>query len=159
MATIELDAVASFYDSFTIRALREADLPRVLEIEGVCFSVPWKESTFRALMGRTDTDLFVAEAEGHVVGYAAAWTVFDQAELGNVSVAPVARGHGMGGALVDTVVERVKERGAREVFLEVRESNLTAQAIYRERGFTEIGRRRSYYTQPTEDALVMRLRV
>lgn len=159
MATVEVDSILTFYDSFTIRRLREDDLPRVLEIEGVCFSVPWKESTFRALLGRTDTDLFVAEAEGAVVGYSAAWTVFDQAELGNVSVAPVARGHGIGGALVDAVVERVKERGARECFLEVRESNLSAQAIYHARGFTVIGRRRSYYNQPTEDALVMRLRV
>jgi ribosomal-protein-alanine N-acetyltransferase len=110
-------------------------------------------------MKRTDTDLFVAELDDDVAGYAACWTVIDQSELGNVAVSPRARGLGMGGALVDAVVERVKERGAHEVFLEVRESNAVAQGIYRDRGFIVVGRRRSYYAQPTEDALVMRLRV
>ena len=144
---------------FRIRRMREADLARVITIENVCFSTPWKEATFTGLMRRTDTDLYVAEADGVVMGYAACWTVIDQSELGNVAVSPDARGQGVGGALVNTVVERVKERGAHELFLEVRESNDVAQGIYRDRGFVVVGRRRSYYAQPTEDALVMRLRV
>ena len=145
---------------FQIRPLREDDLPRVMEIEATCFSTPWREATFRGLLRRTDTDLFAAELDdGRLVGYAACWTVIDQSELGNVAVAGEARGMGVGGALVDMVVERVKERGAHECFLEVRESNVVAQALYRERGFVVVGRRRSYYSQPTEDALVMRLRI
>lgn len=160
MATLEAAAGVARSRPFRVRPLREGDLARVMEIERECFSTPWKEVTFRGLMKRSDTDLLVAEtAEGWIAGYAACWTVIDQSELGNVAVAPEARGRGAGGALVDTVVERVKERGARECFLEVRESNLVAQAIYRERGFVVVGRRRSYYAQPTEDALVMRLRV
>jgi ribosomal-protein-alanine N-acetyltransferase len=144
---------------FTIRRLRDADVPRVMEIETECFSTPWKEGTFRGLLRRTDTDLFGAEAGGRLLGYAACWTVFDQSELGNVAVANEARGRGVGGALVDAVIERVRERGASECFLEVRESNHVAQAVYRERGFVVVGRRRSYYSAPTEDALVMRLRI
>ncbi|HEX2203218.1 MAG TPA: ribosomal protein S18-alanine N-acetyltransferase [Longimicrobium sp.] len=144
---------------FHVRVLREDDLPRVMAIEATCFSTPWREATFRGLLRRTDTDLFTAEADGRVVGYAACWTVIDQSELGNVAVAEEARGMGVGGALVDAVVERVKERGAHECFLEVRESNIVAQGLYRERGFVVVGRRRSYYAKPTEDALVMRLRV
>lgn len=144
---------------FLIRPLEEGDLPQVMEIELASFSTPWRENTFRALMRRTDTDLFVAESEARVVGYAAAWTVLDQSELGNVAVGPGARGRGVGGALVDAVVERVKERGAHELFLEVRESNEGAQRVYRERGFVVVGRRKSYYSAPVEDALVMRLRV
>ena len=62
------------------------------------------------------------------------------------------------GRLVD-VVERVKARGAHECYLEVRESNREAQSIYRQRGFIVVGRRPRYYSLPTEDALVMRLRV
>ncbi len=161
MATIDADAPPGFAAAapFAIRAMREDDLPRVLEIEGACFSVPWKQETFLSLLRRTDSDLYVAEGRGGILGYAACWTVIDQAELGNVAVAPEARGRGAGGALVDTVVERVKERGARELFLEVRESNVGAQVLYRERGFVVVSRRRSYYAKPTEDALVMRLRV
>ena len=151
-----MNAVA---EGFRIRLLRVADLPRVMEIEIASFSTPWRENTFRGLMRRTDTDLFVAEEDGEVLGYAACWTVVDQSELGNVAVAVDARGRGVGRALVDAVVVRVRDRGARELFLEVRESNLGAQKVYRERGFEEVGRRRSYYSSPTEDALVMRLRV
>ena len=143
-----------------IRPLREADLPRVLEIERECFSTPWKEVTFRGLMKRSDTDLLVAETEhGWLAGYTACWTVIDQSELGNVAVSPSARGAGIGGALVDAVVERVKTRGAHECYLEVRELNREAQSLYRQRGFIVVGRRPRYYSLPTEDALVMRLRV
>jgi ribosomal-protein-alanine N-acetyltransferase len=161
MARVDADGAFALHadPGFRIRRMREADLPRVLSIETVCFSTPWKHATFTGLMRRTDTDLYVAEADSVLVGYAACWTVIDQSELGNVAVTPEARGMGVGGALVDTVVERVKERGAHELFLEVRESNHVAQSIYRERGFVVVGRRRSYYAQPTEDALVMRLRV
>jgi [ribosomal protein S18]-alanine N-acetyltransferase len=144
---------------FRIRAAREADLPAMLEVEETCFSTPWKEATFRALMKRTDTDVLVAERGGKVVGYAACWTVIDQAELGNVAVAPEARGCGIGGALVDEVVDRVRARGAMECYLEVRESNQEAQSVYRHRGFAVVGRRARYYSRPTEDALVMRLRI
>ncbi|HEX8395345.1 MAG TPA: ribosomal protein S18-alanine N-acetyltransferase [Longimicrobium sp.] len=144
---------------FALRTLRPGDLPRVMEIEAQSFSTPWKESTFHGLMKRTDTDVLVAEGADGVLGYAAAWTVIDQAELGNVAVDPAARGLGVGGALVDGVVEAVRARGAHELFLEVRESNHSAQSIYRHRGFVVVGRRRSYYSLPKEDALVMRLRI
>ena len=162
MATRDADPAPAAFAAeprFTIRRMAEADLPDVMRIEQLCFSTPWKENTFRGLLRRTDTDLFAAEAEGRVIGYAACWTVFEQAELGNVAVAPEARGMGVGGALVDVVVDRVRERGAGECFLEVRESNLVAQGIYRDRGFVVVGRRRSYYSSPTEDALVMRIRI
>lgn len=145
---------------FRIRPLREPDLPRVMEIERACFSTPWKEVTFRGLVKRSDSDLLVAETEdGELVGYAAAWTVIDQSELGNVAVVPDARGAGIGGALVDAVVERIRARGAVECYLEVRASNDAAQSLYRQRGFIVVGRRPRYYSHPTEDALVMRLRV
>jgi ribosomal-protein-alanine N-acetyltransferase len=161
MARLDVDEPPGLlaHAGWSIRLMRAADLPEVMPIEQECFSTPWKEPTFSGLLRRTDTDLFVAEMEQRLVGYAACWTVIDQSELGNVAVASAARGHGIGGALVDAVIERVKERGAHELFLEVRESNLGAQGLYKRRGFVVVGRRRSYYAQPTEDALVMRLRV
>lgn len=144
-------------DTLLIRVLEEADLPRVVEIENASFSTPWREATFRGLLGRTDTDLLAAERAGEFVGYAICWTVADQAELGNVAVARAARGAGVGRRLVEAALGRVRRRGARECFLEVRESNLVAQALYRSLGFAPVGRRRGYYARPTEDALVMRI--
>jgi [ribosomal protein S18]-alanine N-acetyltransferase len=140
-----------------IRALRAADIPRILEIEKRCFSTPWQESTFRGLLRRTDTDLLGAEQEGQLLGYAIAWTVLDQAELGNVAVVPEARGLGVGRLLVQTALARLRQRRASECFLEVRESNAVAQTLYRKLGFAVVGRRSRYYLDPVEDALVMRI--
>jgi [ribosomal protein S18]-alanine N-acetyltransferase len=159
MATAEARAGAAPPARFEIRDGREDDLPAILGIEVASFSTPWREETFRALLLRTDSDLLVADAGGEVAGYAVSWTVIDQAELGNVAVAAARRGAGIGGALVDAVVERVRARGAEECFLEVRESNRAAQHLYRHRGFVVVGRRPRYYAQPVEDALVMRLRI
>jgi [ribosomal protein S18]-alanine N-acetyltransferase len=147
-------------DSFLyIRPLNERDLARVLEIERAAFSTPWYESTFRGLLDRSDTDLLGAVIGERLVGYAICWTVSDQAELGNLAVAEEARGRGTGRSLLTAAMECVRRRGARECFLEVRESNRVAQSLYRRFGFQVVGRRRSYYTRPTEDALVMCLQL
>lgn len=141
-----------------IRPLRASDLARVMEIERASFSTPWRETTFAALLERGDADLFAAENSGSLVGYAVCWIVLDQSELGNVAVAPEARGTGVGRRLVEAVLERVRDRGANECFLEVRVSNAHAQALYTSLGFEVVGRRKAYYAHPTEDALVMRKR-
>jgi len=145
--------------ALTVRRLREADVARVLEIEREAFSTPWHEGTFRGLLRRTDTDMLAAELDGQLVGYAICWTILDQAELGNVAVAAEARGLGAGRRLVEAVLQELQRRGARECFLEVRESNHVAQHLYRQLGFELVGRRRAYYNAPVEDALVMRVRL
>ena len=139
-----------------IRTLSFSDLPAIMEIEHASFSLPWRESTFVGLLRRTDADLIGATRLGRLVGYCVCWTVGDQAELGNVAVAPDERGRGTGTRLVLAGLERVRERGARECFLEVRESNRAARMIYENCGFEAVGRRGKYYSRPTEDALVMR---
>jgi [ribosomal protein S18]-alanine N-acetyltransferase len=139
-----------------IRRLSLADLPAIMAIERDSFATPWRDATFQGLLLRQDSDLIGAFRTGRLVGYAVCWTVGDQAELGNVAVTPEERRKGTGRRLVEAALDRVRLRGARECFLEVRESNANAQALYQRCGFTEIGRRRNYYTKPVEDALVMR---
>jgi ribosomal-protein-alanine N-acetyltransferase len=139
-----------------LRPLEPADLPAVLWIERVSYSVPWSEATFRGLLRRRDADLLVAVAGYEVVGYAIFWTVLDQSELGNVAVAPGWRGRGIGEQLVAEVLRIVGERGVRELFLEVRPSNAPARRLYERFGFTQVGRRRNYYQAPVEDALILR---
>lgn len=134
-----------------------ADLPAVMAIETSSYSMPWTESTFRGLLRRRDTDCIVATHADRPVGYAVAWSILDQCELGNVAVGRDWRGMGIGRTLVLAVLDRAKERQVEEVFLEVRPSNLVAQRLYAALGFRLVGRRRNYYQQPTEDALVMRL--
>lgn len=141
---------------FTIRKMRSTDIPRVMEIELATFTMPWSEATFRGLLRRTDSDLFVADRSGSVIGYAVFWSVTDQGELGNVAVSPLHRGKGIGTRLVEAVLDRAAEKGVREIFLEVRRSNYGAQDLYKSFGFVEVGRRRNYYLEPLEDALVMK---
>ncbi len=145
--------------SLRIRPMRDADLSAVMAIEQVSFSTPWTWRTFRNLLRRTDAHLYVAELgpEGDrvLVGYAVFWRVADQAELGDLAVDPTRRREGIGARLLEHVIARAGALGIRELFLEVRESNTAAQELYRRYGFAHVGRRRGYYSNPREDALVL----
>lgn len=142
--------------SVEIRRMRTADLPRVMLIELSTFTMPWSEATFRGLLRRKDSDLLVADYDGDIAGYAVFWAVMDQGELGNVAVDEDHRGKGIGSELIRAVMECAHERGVREIFLEVRKSNVRAQDLYKTFGFSEVGRRKNYYLEPLEDALVMK---
>lgn len=145
-----------------VRAMTMGDLERVLEIEQRSFSTPWKRTTFRNLMARRDAYLYVAETRAAadaggatVVGYAVFWRVVHQAELGDLAVDVGRRRQGIGALLLDHVMARATALGVRELFLEVRESNTAARALYEGYGFRAVGRRRGYYAAPKEDALVL----
>ncbi|WP_420636148.1 ribosomal protein S18-alanine N-acetyltransferase [Candidatus Palauibacter sp.] len=140
-----------------IRRLAAADLPQVVAIEEASFAAPWSAQTFRNLLRRRDACLFSAVAEGErVVGYAAVWFAGPQGELGDLAVDPVERRGGIGARLVEAVLAEARSRGARQIFLEVREGNRGAQGLYRGCGFEVVGRHPAYYAGPTEDALTMR---
>jgi [ribosomal protein S18]-alanine N-acetyltransferase len=142
--------------SLEIRTMRSADLPQVMLIELSTFTMPWSEATFRGLLRRRDSDLFVADIKGEIAGYAVFWAVMDQGELGNVAVDDTYRGKGIGSKLIKAVLDRANSRGVREIFLEVRKTNVRAQDLYKSFGFFEVGRRKNYYLEPLEDALVMK---
>lgn len=135
------------------------DVDRVAELEAASFTSPWRAETFQRLVDRPGAELWVIEAEGELLAYAVLWCVLDQAELANIAVAPAFRGQGVGGRLLDHVLDAARERGARSMFLEVRESNHAARRMYASRGFQEIGVRRGYYSAPAEDARVLKLQL
>lgn len=143
-------------EPIVVRPMTEGDLGAVLEIERAAFTVPWTPATFRGLLRRADSHLRVAEAGGRIVGYAAVWIVADQAELGDIAVSAEWRRRGVGRLLLASVFELVRERGVRELYLEVRVSNADARRLYERHGFHEVGLRRNYYDRPREDALVLR---
>jgi [ribosomal protein S18]-alanine N-acetyltransferase len=142
----------------TVRPARRGDVARVWAIERASFADPWSERSFRELLGQPHVyfRVLVDEASDEPVGYVVAWFVVSEAEIANVAVAPEARGRRLGGRLLDDVLAAARSRGVREAFLEVRDSNVAARALYESRGFRAVGRRRGYYARPVEDAIVMR---
>ena len=139
-----------------VRPATVEDLPAILAIEQASFTDPWTLGAFRSMLGQSHVMAAVAELDGEVAGYSVAWAIGDEAELANLAVAPGRRGQGIGRRLLDALLRMVDGQGGANVFLEVRDSNEAAQALYRSRGFTAAGRRKGYYRKPTEDAVVMR---
>jgi ribosomal-protein-alanine N-acetyltransferase len=141
-----------------LRRATAADLASVAAIEQASFGDPWSAGSFRSLVANPAV-VFVVAATGAtgatVVGYAVAWFAADEAELANLAVAASARGRGVGALLLDAVLAEAAHRGAATVYLEVRESNAAARRLYASRSFAEVGRRRRYYHNPAEDALVL----
>ena len=127
----------------------------VAPIERAVFSDPWSQRDFRECLA-VGVPFFVAEASGAVVGYVIAHYAVDEAEILNLGVMPAHRRRGVGRALVEAMLARLRQRGITAVFLEVRESNANAQQLYTALGFTRVGRRRNYYRLPTEDAVILR---
>ena len=97
--------------------------------------------------------------EMRLAGYAFARVIAGEAEILNIAVLPSFRRRGIGGRLLDAAVMAVKTGGAAEVFLEVRESNAAARALYVARGFRPVGLRTDYYRKPRENAVILRLDV
>jgi ribosomal-protein-alanine N-acetyltransferase len=142
-----------------IRKANPEDVLSIGLIERDSFADPWGSREFTTALGATQTIFLVAEESGAVAGYAIAVAVADEAEILNLAVHPDRRKHGIGSRLLDSAVEEVKSRGAGQIYLEVRESNEAARRLYASRGFDEIAKRKRYYRDPVEDALVLRLAV
>ncbi|MEJ7813030.1 MAG: ribosomal protein S18-alanine N-acetyltransferase [Gemmatimonadaceae bacterium] len=143
--------------SVAVRLAAPGDLDRVHAIELEAFSDPWRRESFGSLIG--DRRVFFAVAAGAdapAIGYVVAWFVVDDGEIANLAVASDARGLGVGGALLGAAITAARDREVAAIYLEVRESNDVAQRLYRSHGFEKVGRRKSYYRRPAEDALVLR---
>ena len=141
-----------------IRPATAADIHDVVAMERVCYSDPWPASSFAALPTNDRVFFVVARAadSGKLQGFAIAWYVMDEGELANLAVAPDKRRRGIGQALLDAVTTDALGRRTSELYLEVRESNSAARELYRAAGFEQVGRRKRYYRQPEEDALILR---
>ncbi|MFN5583601.1 ribosomal protein S18-alanine N-acetyltransferase [Gemmatimonas sp.] len=144
-------------DGMQVRTMVEADVPAVATIEVASFSDAWPGSAFDELLRCDYARLRVAvSASGEVVGYCVLTRAADEGEIANICTAPAVRGTGVGGLLLDDALGAADAGGTESVYLEVRVSNAAARGLYESRGFAPAGRRRGYYQQPTEDALVLR---
>ena len=145
-----------------IEPMRREDLPEVVRIEMASFAHPWTEEMFENDLARGDLSqalvarLPEAGTPPPIVGYICVWLVGEELHINNVAVAPRWRRHGIAAALLAATLEGGRARGASCALLEVRASNVGAQALYRRYGFEPAGVRRRYYDHPIEDAVVMK---
>ena len=142
---------------YRIRSAVLADVEAMTAIERRAFGDPWSEASFREALTSSWTFALVSVTSRGVMGYLVAREVAGTGEVLNLAVAPEARRRGFGGALLRAGLASLRHRRVTEVFLEVRESNRSAQSLYLGHGFRPVGQRASYYRNPREDALVLRL--
>jgi len=138
-----------------IRPMTEADLEFVLAIELACFSHPWRYEHFMHELSSPHSFPFVAVAEGAVGGYVCLMSLFEEAQILDIAVAPHLRGRGIARMLLEHAVTVARERHAETMTLEVRVSNRAAISLYERSGFSQTGIRPKYY-DGVEDALLMK---
>ncbi len=143
------------------RAMTVRDLDAVAALEASAYSYPWSRGNFTdSLAAGYLAEVLTGQAEG-LVGYFVAMPGVDELHLLNITVAPAWQGLGLGHELLQVVAAHARAAGLAALWLEVRQSNQRAQALYRRLGYVAVGRRRGYYPAPgpREDAVVMSLAI
>ena len=139
--------------STEIVTLGAAHLAAVAEIETLCFSSPWSETSLGMLLAPPNGG-FAAIVDGAVAGYIGFLGVLDELEVTNVATHPEFRRRGVGRALVSALLDYARRESFRRVTLEVRASNAPAIALYESLGFTPCGIRKGFYANPREDGVI-----
>ena len=146
---------------FHLRPLTVADLPTVLAIEQHSFPTPTKEATYRyellenQLAQYRGLVMYSGSERERLVGYAGTWLLVDEVHISIIAVDPALRRQGLGELLLLDLLYMAVTQEAALVTLEVREGNLAAQQLYSKYGFAVVGRRRGYYRDTGEDAVLM----
>jgi len=154
-----------------LELMREADISTVQEIEREIFATPWpRNAYFRELASRSSAHYVILRQEGNlekpasfkgseldpsIVGYGGMWRMYDEAHVTTIGVRRDLQHRGYGRALFAGLVQAAYDMGAKWVTLEVRTTNENAMRMYEAFGFKVIGRRKGYYTDNGEDAIVM----
>jgi len=138
----------------TVARLERAHLSAVAAIEAECFCEPWSEASLELLLSEAATGA-VCLFDGEAVGYGGMLWAPDEGQITNIAVTAAQRGRGVGSAVLSDLIAQAREKRCQTLSLEVRESNAAAIALYEKHGFLVAGRRKRFYKNPSEDALVM----
>jgi ribosomal-protein-alanine N-acetyltransferase len=135
----------------------ERDLDGVMAVEEACFVNHSSREALEWEARHSDVSRMyvLRHRSGLIVGFCAAWVVFDELHINSLAVLPAWRGRGLASGLLTAVLHSSVAEGARRATLEVRASNAAARALYACFGFAQAGLRRGYYTNPSEDALIL----
>ncbi|MFC1579694.1 ribosomal protein S18-alanine N-acetyltransferase [Thermodesulfobacteriota bacterium] len=130
-------------------------LDNILEIENCSFPGPWSQRAFIQEIENPISHMWALLTDNQLVGYICFWLFDREIQLINIAVHRDERGKGLGHHLMTSMIETGFSKGSQYIWLEVRISNLPAKRLYNRLGFEEIGRRRGYYRETKEDAIVM----
>ena len=141
-----------------IRPMIKADLEQVIAIDQVSFSLPWPQRSFQYELDENFTSrCWVAEVDGRIAAMMVGWLIVDELHVATLATHPEYRGQGIGKRLLVHALHAARDEGVTRSFLEVRESNTVALSMYHSLGFVEDGRRKEYYKDNNEDAILMTL--
>jgi len=141
-----------------IRRMTLEDVPAIVALDKLSFSLPWPERSFRfELTDNPASRCWVYEVDGSIVGMIIAWLLVDEAHIATIATHPDHRRQGIARKLLTYALRYMSREGALTSFLEVRETNLPALEMYREFGYEPVGRRKKYYKDTGEDAILMTL--
>ncbi len=142
-----------------IRRMTPADVAAVSQIDRMSFSLPWPEHSFQYEVSENRVSrCWVAETEDkRIAAMIVSWIIVDEMHIATIATHPDFRRQGIGERILRQALLDASQAGARLAFLEVREANEAAQAMYRKFGFRATGRRPRYYRDNGEDAILMTL--
>lgn len=136
--------------------MKPQHVEQVAQLEKMCFADPWSENSVRSELDNPLSAWIVAMDRNRVAGYVGSQSVLGEADMMNIAVAPDYRRQGIAEELISALTAELKQRDVHCITLEVRASNLPANALYNKLGFCQVGRRPNYYSKPKEDALILK---
>jgi ribosomal-protein-alanine N-acetyltransferase len=152
-----MDAMRSSQPSLRLAPMTAADLPAVDALERASFSHPWDIEAYAGELANPSAFYQVAYQGGQLVGFGGIWIIAEEAHIVTLAVDAAVRRQGIGRCVILALMAEARGRGVQRVTLEVRAGNAPAQGLYRSLGFAQVARRRHYYPDNGEDALVMAL--
>ena len=135
--------------------MNETQVLQIAELEKICFSDPWSETSIASELNNKLSLWMVAIDDEKVIGYVGSQTVLGETDMMNIAVHPDYRKQGIGTALIVGLIGELELRGSHSLMLEVRASNEPAKNLYAKLGFCSVGVRKNYYRNPKEDALIL----
>ena len=139
----------------TLREMVVEDLDQVAAIDASMMHPPWSKEGFFSFLIRDESLFVVVEEKGEILGYAGLLRTLDEADITNVVVKKERQREGIGTFLLDGLIRIAESFAVSTIHLDVREGNGTARRLYERAGFVADGRRKDYYTEPVEDAILM----
>ena len=139
-----------------ITKMADCHVPQIAELEKLCFHDPWSQNSIASEVNNKLSLWLVAVEDEQVVGYVGSQTVLGETDMMNIAVHPEFRKKGIATALITQLISTLVQQGSHSLMLEVRASNDPAISVYKSLDFVEVGRRKNYYRNPREDALILR---